>query len=85
MRSIQPTEARKKFFSLGTMARQEPLLVTASTPFMIVPIDALLMSPGPAPIHGIEFAPSQPFRLPEPITGPKDGKSLSTLVSEGRR
>ncbi len=85
MRSIQPTEARKQFFSLGTLALQEPLLVTASTPFLVMPVETLLGAPGQIP--GVRFAPTRPFVLPKSIRGPgaQSGKSLSDLVSESRR
>ena len=82
MRAIQPTEARKQFFSLGTLARQEPLLVTASTPFMVVSVETMLGTAGQ--IAGVRFAPSHPFALPGAIKGP-GGKSLSEIVSKGRR
>ncbi len=82
MRSIQPTEARKQFFSLGSLARQEPLLVTASTPFLVVPVETMPGTPGQIP--GVRFAPPHAFRLPEAIEGP-GGKSLSEIVSAGRR
>lgn len=82
MRAIQPTEARKRFFTLGNLARQEPLLVTASTPFMVVAVETLLEPPGQIP--GVRFAPPHPFELPRAIKGP-GGKSLSEIVSEGRR
>ena len=84
MRSIQPTEARKQFFTLGTLARQEPLLVTASVPFLIVPVESMIAVPGQLP--GVRLVPAHPFRLPDTIkgsTGP--GRSLSEIVSEGRR
>ena len=82
MRTIQPTEARKNFFSLGTMAREEILLVTASTPFFVMPVEP--PSASSELIPGVRFAPPHPFRLPEVLEGP-GGKSLSDLVSEGRR
>ena len=82
VRSIQPTEARKLFFTLGRLARQEPLLVTAATPFLVMPVETLLGTPGQLP--GVCLAPPHAFRLPEAIQGP-GGKSLSEIVSEGRR
>ena len=82
MRSIQPTEARKQFFTLGNLAREEPLLVTASTPFLIMPVEGMLVPPGRLP--GVTYAPAHPFRLPGTIEGP-GGKDLSDLVIEGRR
>lgn len=82
MRAIQPTEARKQFFSLGALARQEPLLVTAATPFMVVSVETIVGTPGQIP--GVRFALPHPFALPGAIKGP-GGKSLSELVSEGRR
>jgi len=84
MRSIQPTEARKRFFTLGSLARQEPLLVTASIPFLIVPVETMLGIPGRIP--GVHLVPAHPFKLPGTIKGPAGaGKSLSQIVSEGRR
>ncbi len=82
MRAIQPTEARKKFFTLGNLAQQGPLLVTAATPFMVVAVETMLEIPGQIP--GVRFTPPHPFSLPGAIKGP-GGKSLSELVSEGRR
>ena len=82
MRTIQPTEARKQFFTLGNLAKQEPLLVTASTPFMVVSVETILGTSGQIP--GVRFAPPHPFQLPAAIRGPV-GKSLSEIVSEGRR
>ena len=82
MRSIKPTEARKQFFTLGNLAKQEPLLVTASTPFLVMPVETMLGTPGQIP--GVHFALPHAFRLPDAIQGPK-GKSLSEIVSEGRR
>jgi hypothetical protein len=82
MRSIQPSEARRKFFSLGTLAKEEVLFVTASTPFLIMPVEAVLGAGEPIP--GVQYAPVHPFRLPATIDGP-GGKSLSDLVVEGRR
>ena len=82
MRAIRPTEARKQFFTLGNLAKVEPLLVTASTPFLIVSTESMLAIPGQ--ISGVHFATPHPFRLPGAIKGP-GGKSLTDLVSEGRR
>ena len=82
MRSIQPTEARKQFFTLGTLAKEEPLLVTASTPSLITSVESMLGTLGQMP--GVRLVPSHPFRLPEAIDGP-EGKALSEIVSEGRR
>ena len=82
MRTIQPTEARKHFFTLGDLAREDSLLVTASTPFLIVAVTTVLEPAGQIP--GVHLAPPHPFRLPGILEGP-GGKNLSDLVSEGRR
>lgn len=82
MRSIQPTEARKQFFSLGAMASREPLLVLASVPFLVLPVESVLGEAGRIP--GVRLAPAHAFRLPPAIQGP-GGTSLADIVSEGRR
>jgi hypothetical protein len=56
--------------------------VTASTPFLVVPVETMPGTPGQIP--GVRFAPPHAFRLPEAIEGP-GGKSLSEIVSAGRR
>lgn len=72
MRSIQPTEARKRFFTLGNLAQQEPLLVTASVPFLILPVESMLGIPGKFP--GYALCLPTPSSCPAPSRGPWDRK-----------
>lgn len=42
MMTLQPSDARRHFFHLGELAAKGPLLVTASKPFVVVPLDWLV-------------------------------------------
>jgi hypothetical protein len=44
MMTLSPSEARRQFFHLGELAEQGPVLVLASTPFLVTPVGGPLPS-----------------------------------------
>ena len=45
MLTLPPSEARRKFFHLGELAEQGPVLVLASTPFIVTSVGGPFPSP----------------------------------------